>query len=90
MNRMSKTIAIAATVAGLAAAPIAFAQDDTDTGQPAQSQGAQEMMQDGDMPMMGMMGMMAKMNEMMSTCNTMMQAMKSDMPSEGGEQPDNG
>lgn len=78
MNRLSKTIAIAAALAGLAAVPIAFAQDDTDAKQP-QSQDMQEMMEGGGMGMMPMMG----------TCNKMMQAMMHDMPSEGGEQPDN-
>ncbi|WP_163271150.1 hypothetical protein [Chelativorans alearense] len=92
MNRLSKAIAIATAVAGLAAVPIAFAQDDTDTRQPDQSQGMQEMMegmQGGGMGMMPMMGMMSQMNEMMSTCNKMMQTMMQDMPSEEGEKLDN-
>ncbi|MCT9000337.1 hypothetical protein [Chelativorans intermedius] len=89
MNRISKTIAIAAGLAGVAAAPIAFAQDDAETRPPDQSPGMQEMMQGGGMGMMPMMGMMSQMNEMMSTCNKMMQAMMQDMPSEESEKPDN-
>ncbi|MCT9000281.1 hypothetical protein [Chelativorans intermedius] len=85
-------MAVALAVAGIAAIPVAFAQDNAETGQPAQSQDMQEMMQgmQGDgMGMMPMMRMMSQMNEMMGNCNKMMQAMMSDMdmPSEEGEQP---
>lgn len=94
MNRMSKT-AVALAVLGLAATPVAFAQDDADIRQqPADSQDMQQMMEgmQGDgMGMMPMMRMMSQMNEMMSNCNKMMQAMMSDMHMQAGdgEQPDN-
>jgi protein CpxP len=89
MNRKSKTIAVAFVIAGLAATPLAFAQDNSEPKQPAAPQDMQEMMQGGGM---GMMGMMSQMNEMMGTCNKMMQAMMPDMdkPAEEGKQPNKG
>lgn len=92
MNKTSKILTTAFTIAALAASPVAFAQDDTETDQPAQSQDMQEMMQGMQGNGMGMMGMMSQMNEMMSNCNKMMQAMMSDMdmPAEEGEQPNGG
>lgn len=89
MNRKSKTIAVAFVIAGLAATPLAFAQDNSEPKQPAAPQDMQEMMQGGGM---GMMGMMSQMNEMMGTCNKMMQAMMPDMdtPTEEGKQPNKG
>lgn len=96
MNRMSKTAAIAFAVAGLAAAPFAFAQDEPDTNQPAAPQDMQEMMKgmqgNGGTGMMGMMNMMTQMNQMMGTCNTMMQAMLPNQEKPAGEekQPNKG
>ncbi|NGO55157.1 hypothetical protein [Allomesorhizobium camelthorni] len=89
MNKMSKTVALALAVAGLATVPLAFAQDNSEPKQPAAPQDMQEMMQGGGM---GMMGMMSQMNEMMDTCNKMMQAMMPDMekPAEEGKQPNKG
>jgi hypothetical protein len=89
MNRKSKTIAVAFVIAGLAATPLAFAQDNSEPKQPAAPQDMQEMMQGGGM---GMMGMMSQMNEMMGTCNKMMQAMMPDVdkPAEEGKQPNKG
>lgn len=88
MNMMSKTVTLAFAVAGLAAAPLAFAQDTSEPKQPAAPQGMQEMMKDmqGDGGM-GMMGMMSQLNEMMGTCNKMMQAM---IPESAEKQPDKG
>ena len=87
MNMMSKTGSLAFAVAGLAA-PLAFAQDTSESKRPAALQGMQEMMKDmqGDGGI-GMMGMMSQMNEMMGTCNKMMQAM---MPESAEKQPDKG
>lgn len=84
MNRKSKTIAVSFVIAGMAAAPFAFAQGNAEPKKPAETQGMQEMMQSEGM------GMMSQMNEMMSTCNKMMQTMMPGMPSEKGKQPDKG
>jgi hypothetical protein len=89
MNKVSKTVALALAVAGLAAVPLGFAQDNSEAKQPAAPQDMQEMMQGGGM---GMMGMMSQMTEMMSTCNKMMQAMMpdTDKPIDEGKQPNKG
>ena len=61
MNKISKTVALALAVAGLAAAaPFAFAQDNSEPKQPAAPQDMQEMMQGGGM-VPGMMGGMGGM-----------------------------
>jgi hypothetical protein len=95
MNRTSKSIAIALTLAGLAGAPLAFAQNDKDAKQPAQPNGMQEMMQGtqgGGMGMMPTMNMMTQMNQMAATCNQMMQTMLPNQEKPAGEekQPNKG
>lgn len=91
MKSRSKTMVIAATIAGLAAGSIAFAQTGADTKKPDQSQGVQEMMLGGT-GMMPMMSMMSQMNEMTGTCNKVMQAMMPEVnkPTDEGKRPNNG
>lgn len=80
--KTTKTLSLAAAIAAMIAAPMAFAQDDT---APAPMDG--QMMQGdgmmGDMSgMQNMMGMMQQMGPMMEACTEMMQAM-SDHPHQG-------
>ncbi len=83
--KTTRTLSLAATLAALIAAPMAFAQDDI---APAPMDG--QMMQGGGMMgdmsgmqnMMGMMQMMQQMGPMMEACTEMMQAM-SDHPHQG-------
>lgn len=93
MNRTSKTSAVAFVIAGLAAAPVAFAQDNTEPKQPATPKDKQEMMQGTQgIGGMGMMGKMNQMNQMAETCNKMMQAMLPSQEKPAGEekQPNKG
>ncbi|MFU0505308.1 hypothetical protein [Pseudaminobacter sp. NGMCC 1.201702] len=89
MNKMIRKIAMSLVAAGILAAPVAFAQTQTEqpTSPSMNSDEMQGMMQGGDM-----MGMMTQMNEMMQTCNEMMKAMQSDKETPAGEgaQPNNG
>lgn len=91
MNKMTRKIAMSLVAAGVLAAPVAFAQSQTEepTSPSMNSDEMQGMMQGGDM--MGMMNMMTQMNEMMQSCNEMMKAMQSDDEAPAGEaQPDKG
>jgi hypothetical protein len=76
MSKHLKNLAIGATIAaGLAAAPVLYAQDYL-----SPSQGS--MMGRG---MMGQGGMMGQMSSMMESCNQMMHAMKGN--EHGGQRP---
>ncbi|RDL48024.1 hypothetical protein BLJAPNOD_05251 [Ensifer sp. M14] len=92
MNRTSKTIATMFTLAALAAAPIALAQNEPGAKPPAASENMQDMMKDGGTGMMPMMNMMTQMNDMMGACTKMMQAMMptTDTAPKDGKQPDKG
>lgn len=82
MRTMTK-LGFSAALAGLLAAPSAFAQGgDAPRNDPAQMMQDQGMMSDGGMSgtgnmqgMMGMMQMMQQMRPMMEACAEMMQAM---------------
>jgi protein CpxP len=89
MSRLIKAAMIAIALAGLAGAPIAFAQNETPTKPATKPDAMQDMMQGGDM---GMMGMMTQMSQMMETCNKMMQSAMPNMekPTEDGKKPNNG
>ena len=92
MNNMTRKIAMSLVAAGILAAPVAFAQTQTEqpTSPSMSSDEMQGMMQGGDM--MGMMNMMTQMNEMMQTCNQMMKAAMPDEETPAGDeaQPDRG
>lgn len=67
-------LGLAAVLAALIAAPVAFAQEDAAPGQTMQGDAMKGDMMGGDMS--GMMGMM----QMMQACTEMMQAMKDHHP----------
>jgi hypothetical protein len=92
MNRTFNAMAVALALAGLAGAPLAFAQNNRDAKQPTRPNGMQEMMQGTQGDGMGMMNMMTQMNQMAETCNKMMQAMLPNQEKPAGEekQPNKG
>jgi len=80
--KTTNTLSLAAAIAAMIAAPMAFAQDDT-APTPMDGQMMQGGGMMGDMPgMQNMMGMMQQMGPMMEACTEMMQAM-SDHPDQG-------
>lgn len=80
--KTTNTLSLAAAIAAMIAAPMAFAQDDT-APTPMDGQMMQGGGMMGDMPgMQNMMGMMQQMGPMMEACTEMMQAM-SDHPHQG-------
>ncbi len=73
MRKFTKILAAAGTIiAGIAAAPVLYAQGPENTGEQA------PMMENRMMGQDGMMGMMGRMSRMMESCNTMMQFVMND------------
>ena len=86
--KMNTRLGLAAVLAAMIAAPVAFAQETAAPGQMMQGQDAMPRdMQSGDMS--GMQGMMPMM-KMMEQCTEMMAAMTDHMKATPQTQDDNG